>query len=205
MFWRAIAIFVLFAVGPVSAETLRVATYNAGLSRSGPGVLLADLQKPPKEEIATALGVIQAVRPDVILLSRIDYDLRGRALDALAMRLAEGPDGIDYPHRYVAPVNSGVPTGRDLDGDTLKMGRGDAFGWGAFPGDGGMGILSRFPIDDAAARTFQNFLWADLGYRSLYHPQTFFGLGLFERFHSVGFHGVTPTDRWTGISIRCHT
>ena len=34
------------------------------------------------------------------------------------------------------------------------MGRGDALGWGGFPGNGGMAVLSRLPIDAGAARSF---------------------------------------------------
>jgi len=31
--------------GPVAAETLRIATYNAALTRAGPGLLLRDILK----------------------------------------------------------------------------------------------------------------------------------------------------------------
>ena len=47
------------------------------------------------------------------------------------------------------------------------MGWNDAFGWGKFPGHGGMAILSRLPIDAAAARSFRRLLWRDLPSPSL--------------------------------------
>jgi 3-phytase len=37
----------------------------------------------------------------------------------------------------------------------------DALGFGAFPGQFGMALFSKYPIDTAAIRTFQTFLlWA---------------------------------------------
>jgi hypothetical protein len=141
--------------------TIRVATYDVGLSRDGAGVLLHDLGSPDPA-ITAVVRVIQAARPDVLLLAKFDHDLRGRALAAFLELLRQGPDGIDYPHAFAPPVNAGVPSGRDLDGDGLRMGRDDAFGWGKFPGHGGMALVSRLPIDTGAARTFRSFRWADL-------------------------------------------
>ena len=39
---------------------------------------------------------------------------------------------------------------------------GDAYGFGAFPGQYGMAILSKHPIETAAIRSFQKFLWKDI-------------------------------------------
>jgi hypothetical protein len=66
------------------------------------------------------------------------------------MRSAE-PDA-PYPHRFAAPPNVGQPTGVDLDGDGRTWRARDAHGYGLFSGDGGMAILSRFPI--GAVRDF---------------------------------------------------
>ena len=51
------------------------------------------------------------MRPDVLVLQKFDHDLRGRALAAFADLLRAGPEGIDYPHRFAAPVNAGGPPG----------------------------------------------------------------------------------------------
>ena len=131
----------MLVAGAAAAESVRVATYNVGLSRAGPGLLLHELVQGPKPQLDAVLRVIRAVRPDVLLLTGFDHDLRGRALAAFQARLAEGPDGIDYPYAFQAPVNAGVVSGRDLDGDGLLMGPGDALGWGRFPGQGGMAIV----------------------------------------------------------------
>ena len=147
---------------PATAGTLRVATYDVGMTRDGPGLLLHELESEPTTRILAAVQVIQAARPDVLLLARFDHDLDGRALDAVRGLLRAGPDGLDYPHAFHAPVNAGAPSGLDLDDDGRVMGRGDALGWGRFPGNGGMAILSRLPLDPAGARTFASLPWAAL-------------------------------------------
>jgi hypothetical protein len=157
-----VSVAILLAALPAAAGTLRIATYNVDLSRDGPGVLLHDLGREPDPGLDAVLWVIRTVRPDVLLITQFDHDLRGRALAVFRGLLAEGPQGIDYPYAFLAPVNAGMPSGRDLDGDGLGMGPGDALGWGKFPGDGGMALLSRLPVDEAAARTFRDFRWADL-------------------------------------------
>ena len=142
------------------AETLRIATYNADLSAAGPGLVLYDLRKkelPPQR--AAAVAVIAALDADVLLLTGIDYDLRGETLAALAARLAEA--GAPYPYLLPLRPNTGVPTGRDLDGNGQLHEPRDAQGWGRFPGEGGMAVLSRLPIGDGI-RDFSGFLWADL-------------------------------------------
>jgi len=157
-----LAAWIALAPTAVPAESIRVATYNIDLSQDAPGLMLQELQEGPEARARAAIAVIKAARPDVLVVQKLDHDLRGRTLDAFAARLAEGPEGIDYPHRFAAPVNAGVVSGLDLDGDGLVMGRGDALGWGKFPGHGGMAILSRLPIDADAARTFRNLPWRDL-------------------------------------------
>ena len=151
---RALALFILLG-GPAVADDDPRRHLRRRPERDGPGVLLARPREPPRRRPPRSSAVIRAVRPDVLLLTGFDHDLRGRALAAFARCCGEGPDGIDYPHRFHAPVNAGRPSGFDLDGDGRLMGWGDAFGWGKFPGHGGMAILSRLPIDAAAARTFR--------------------------------------------------
>lgn len=161
---RALVLLLAFlAATPAAAERLRVAVYDVGLSRAGPGLLLADLRAAKiKPDLAAAIAVIRAVRPDILLLNGFDHDLRGVALAAFRARLAAGPERIDYPHAFAPPVNAGVDSGFDLDGDGSRRGAGDALGWGRFPGQGGMALLSRFPIDAEATHAFRHLRWADL-------------------------------------------
>lgn len=158
---RSLLVLVALA-GPAAAETLRVAAWDVGLARDAAGVLLGELAKPPSPQLAAIADVLRAARPDVVLLSGIDDDHQGMALAALAELLAAGPDGIAYPHRFRGPVNAGAPSGFDLNGNGKRTDWADGWGWGRFPGNGGMAILSRLPIDADAARSFRLLRWRDL-------------------------------------------
>lgn len=143
------------------AETvLRLATWRVELSRDGPGLLLHELRTGPSPQARAVAGAIVALDADVLLLTDIDYDPGLEAVGALADLL--GQAGASYPHRFALRPNSGVATGLDLDGDGRAGRAADAQGWGRFPGDGGMAILSRLPIDAGASRDHTGFLWRDL-------------------------------------------
>lgn len=90
----------------------------------------------------------------------IDYDLTGAALAAFTKALAE--DGPMYPHVFAARPNTGLATGLDLDGDGRTGDPRDAQGYGRFSGQGGMAVLSRFPIVEAEVQDFTAMLWTDL-------------------------------------------
>jgi hypothetical protein len=140
------------------AEPLRVATWGAELSRDGPGLLLRDILKGEDPGIDGVVTVLTAVRPDVLLLTDIDWDFDGAALTALAERLEV--TGLAYPHRLVLPANAGLDSGLDLDGDGTLGGSRDAQGYGRFAGDGGMALLSRWPLGEV--RDLSDVLWRDL-------------------------------------------
>ena len=129
------------------------------MARAGPGLLLRDILAETPEVVA-ATEVIARVSPDVLLLTAFDYDLQGHALGALAARL--GSAGAPYPYLFALPPNSGLATGRDMDGDGRTGTPRDAQGYGEFAGQGGMALLSRLPVDAAATRDFTPFLWHDL-------------------------------------------
>ncbi|QHQ37447.1 endonuclease/exonuclease/phosphatase family protein [Algicella marina] len=113
-------------------------------------------------QIAAVIGVIQTVRPDILLINEFDYDSDGVALELFTEALAAGPDGLKMPHSFLAPSNTGVYTNLDLDGDGRLAEPEDAFGYGRFPGQYGMVLLSRFPVETAASATFRTMLWQDL-------------------------------------------
>lgn len=103
-------------------------------------------------------AILAATRPDVLLLTDMDWDAGGAALDALAARLAA--EGLDYPHRLALPPNAGLPSGLDLDGNGRRGEPRDAQGYGRFRGQGGMALLSRLPR--GPARDLSALLWRDL-------------------------------------------
>ncbi|MFP7723666.1 endonuclease/exonuclease/phosphatase family protein [Lysobacter sp. A3-1-A15] len=155
-----------------SMTPLRVATYNTSLYDERAGGLVRRLRDGDARASAVA-AVLQRVRPDIVLLNEFDHDAAHQAADLfqqryLAVPQAGGGDAIHYPYRYLAPVNTGVPSGLDLDrdgqartGDSGDRARGnDAWGYGLHPGQYGMLVLSRFPIDVQAVRTFQKLKWS---------------------------------------------
>jgi endonuclease/exonuclease/phosphatase family metal-dependent hydrolase len=155
----------VLAAAPATADTpvdLRVATFNASLNRAAEGELVADLSTPDDPQAREVAEVVQRARPDVLLVNEFDY--APAAVDLLRDGyLGVGQDGaepIEYPYAFIAPSNTGVPSGFDLDGNGSVGGGNDALGFGAFPGQYGMLVLPRYPLGEA--RTFQRSLWEDL-------------------------------------------
>jgi hypothetical protein len=148
---------------------LRVASYNTSLYSDETGGLIRQLQGD-SEHARKIAAVLQKTRPDLVLLNEFDYDAEGQAADLFQRRYLEvdqpgGGAALHYPYRYLAPVNTGVPSGLDLDNDGQTGGEGrarrnDAWGYGLHPGQYGMLVLSRYPIDTAQVRTFQHLRWS---------------------------------------------
>lgn len=139
---------------------MKLATWDAGLTRGGPGYLLRDLMKDGEPQTSAAVQVIAALDADVLVLTGMDYDLSGQALAALQTRLKAA--GREYPFALPLRPNSGVPTGLDMDHDGAVNGPRDAQGYGRFPGQAGMAVLSKLPLNIDAMQDFSGFLWKDL-------------------------------------------
>ena len=104
--------------------------------------------------------IVARTAPDVLLVTDFDHDPGGAALAALQGALAAA--GMSYPHAFARASNAGLPSDIDLDGDGRDGTARDAQGYGRFRGDGGMALLSRFPILSTEARDFSALLWRDL-------------------------------------------
>jgi len=139
---------------------MRVAIYNADLTRLGPGLLLRDIVGGKDPQVSAVVQVLSRLDADVLVLTNVDFDHDLVALSALADVLERA--GAPYPHRFARRPNTGWATGLDLDGDGLLGGPRDAQGFGFFAGMGGIALLSRLPVDDAGVRDFSGFLWRDL-------------------------------------------
>lgn len=144
---------------------MRVATYNVSLHGEAEGELLARLEAGDDQARRIA-AVIQRQRPEILLLNEFDYEPSHRAAELFRRDYLGqgqfGEDSIDYPYLFLAPSNTGIPSGLDLTGDGRTDGPGDAWGFGQYPGQYGMLVLSMHPIDMDAVRTFQQFRWKDL-------------------------------------------
>lgn len=167
------AALLLAASAAAQSGSFRFATYNSFLNRSAGGALISDLSSPGNPQVAAVAEVLQRARPDVVLLNEFDYDAGAAALDLFRQNYLSvaqnGAAPIDYPYYFLASSNTGVPSGFDLDnngvvGTTIGTAdyANDAFGFGFFPGQFGMVLLSRYPIEVSQVRTFQNFLWNDM-------------------------------------------
>ncbi|MDH3397501.1 MAG: endonuclease/exonuclease/phosphatase family protein [Acidimicrobiia bacterium] len=147
-------------------QEVRFATFNASLNRFNAGDLAAELSAPGSAQPDVIAEIIQRTRPDVLLINEFDYDAGNVALDGFQtnyLSVAHGSAApIDYPYRYTAPSNTGIPSGFDLNNNGSVGGADDAFGFGFFPGQYGLAVFSKYPIDFANVRTFQNFLWKDM-------------------------------------------
>ncbi len=152
-----------------SMQRLRVATYNTSLYEDTTAGVIHRLERgdPKARDIA---AVLQRVRPDVVLLNEFDYDDGHRAADLFQRDYLEvaqpgGGAALLYPFRYLGPVNTGVPSGMDLDHDGKIGGQGrarggDVWGYGLHPGQYGMLLLSKYPIDMGGVRSFQLLRWS---------------------------------------------
>ncbi|MGP1309095.1 MAG: endonuclease/exonuclease/phosphatase family protein [Phycisphaerales bacterium] len=126
-------------------------------------------------------SVVRELRPDVILLNELAFNRAligspGEAeygdIDARVFATQVGKFGGPRYEAFAAPVNTGIPSGFDLNNDgkvVVEPGsRGygeDCFGYGEFPGQYGMALLVRKDvgrIDRDSVRTFREFLWKDM-------------------------------------------
>ena len=140
------------------AAEIRIATFNTELSRDGPGLFLRDILKAESPDIDATADLIAGTAPDAILLQGIDWDHGLAALAAFRDIIAA--KGADYPHLFALRPNTGMQTGRDLDGNGRTGDPRDAQGYGRFAGVGGMAILSRWPV--TAHRDHSATLWTGL-------------------------------------------
>ncbi|MEH1861365.1 MAG: phytase [Nostoc sp.] len=155
----------------ITTNTIRFSQFNASLNRNAEGQLVSDLSTLDNAQAKAVAEIIQRHNPDVLLINEFDYSPEAVQLfrqNYLAVS-QNGTTPVDYPYFYIAPSNTGIASGLDLNNDgtavttTGTAGYGDdAFGFGNFPGQYGLLLLSKYPIDTANIRTFQNFLWKDM-------------------------------------------
>lgn len=168
------------AVIPASSKEIELtfATYNVsmeadnyvprGTKGNSEKILIQELSTGTNQQIKNIATIIQTVRPDVILLNEFDYiqDPEKGVKAFVKNYLMKGQNGakpIDYPYFYYSTVNTGQPSPFDLDNNgKMDQYGADAWGFGMYPGQYGMVILSKYPIDSKNVRTFQNFKWKDM-------------------------------------------
>ena len=159
-------------------QTLTIATFNVSMESENylakgiagsPQVLSTLLREGNHPQIKNIAAIVQQTQPDVLLLNEFDYIADPAAGVQLFIRnylnKAQSADGktIDCPYFYYSTVNTGQPSGFDLDNDGQLTNKGaDAWGFGQYPGQYGMMLLSKYPINTSKVRTFQHFKWKDM-------------------------------------------
>lgn len=161
-----LSVLMSFSMFPASAEnteTVRFATFNIAMGLETEGALYQRLVSGEDENLRKVAAIIQQVRPDVLLLNEFDwYELDSAALfikNYLAIPQYD-QQPINYAHAISGAVNTGVDSDLDLSGNGMTGDPGDAWGFGRFPGQYGMTVLSRFPIN--LERSFRYFKWQDM-------------------------------------------
>ena len=166
-----------------NAETpkkLRIATFNVSMEalnyvpqqpRLSPNITGKELEQAlanNHQQIKNIAEIIQRVNPDIILLNEFDRTsddhkaLKQFITDYLNVSQNK-QQPINFPYFYQAPVNTGVKSPADFNGDGIKGEiPQDTYGFGYFPGHFGMALLSKYPIDEKNIRTFQFFKWKDM-------------------------------------------
>ncbi|UJS04360.1 phytase [Cylindrospermopsis raciborskii] len=155
--------------------TVRFSQFNASLNRNTSNQLVTDLSTTTNAQAKSVAEIIQRANPDVLLINEFDYIQTNptQAIQLLQQNYLgvsqNGATPIIYPYSYIAPSNTGIASGFDLNNNGAVVttpgaaGYGDdSFGFGNFPGQFGMLLLSKYEIDTANVRTFQNFLWKDM-------------------------------------------
>ncbi len=150
----------------VSPLKIRIATFNVALDRPRPGQLAAELAAGNHRQPHHVARILQHIRPDVVLLNEFDHDGEGRDDSHLRLfcedYLAAGERGIEYPYRYLVPTNTGLLAPLALNGRGSPALPGDGLGFGAFHGQYGFAVLSRFPLLFEQMRSFRRFRWRDM-------------------------------------------
>jgi len=174
--------------------TVRVATFNIEDVRT------SDLRDPTHPRVRRIAETIQRLRPTIILINEIAYDMPGapgaepdaepgqnarRLVEHfLATPQAPGLEPLNY-HVFMAPSNTGMPSGFDLNNDGVVVTRfpplprappdgspprqtdagrayaNDCWGFGTFPGQYAMALLvdPRVSILRDRVRTFRLLPW----------------------------------------------
>ncbi len=164
VFFTVLVLFVFFAVQPVFAGTLTVATYNVRNytleNRMADGEYKKEYPKPESEKDALR-AVIKAIDADVLALQEMGPR---PFLDELQRDLRS--DGVDYPHgvvldahdeaRHVAVLSKRpfVSVGRHTDLDFVYFGEQDAVKRGLLEVRVAAGDAGAPPADDEVVTIF---------------------------------------------------
>lgn len=181
------------------AEVIRFATFNAALSGRTADDLPRRLATSDDAKLKKIAAIIQHVRPDVLLINEFDHDPSGQLATDFQTNYLDIAQGdakpIAFAHTYSPPVNTGLPTGLDLNGDGKIGGPADAHGWGDFPGQYGMLLLSRLDEPPNIVDSAREMVWID---PRIFDPDT----GVFPPEAKGVLHGSSKTHETVRVAHR---
>ena len=163
-------------VEPRQESSIRFATFNIQELSLQKLKLVDSDGNGAHPQVRNCAEILQRVRPDIVLINEIDapstsedvgiVNPAGNAAQLFRDKYLAVSQRtlwpLEFPYLYIAPSNTGVPTGHDLDNDGKTDGPADSFGFGRYPGEYGMALLSRFPIEEEGIRTFRKLLWKNM-------------------------------------------
>ncbi len=158
-------------------------TPTAPVIKSLPSITAEDLEYGERiMQLRNTTAIIQHQQPDVLLFN--EFNNMGDKEDTKILEeysknyleVAQSLKGGDSKEEMQKPIdyfqykrayktNTGLQSGFDLDNDGVCDGKDpdDAYGFGYYHGHYQFALMSKYEIDDANTRTFQNFLWKDFG------------------------------------------
>ncbi len=158
----------------VAEKEVKFATFNIE------NLTTEQVQKKGDTQASAAAEIIQRVNPDVLALNEIANNIQQGKMTGTSNAEAfvenylkkpqkEGLPSLDYEYIYVAKSNTGIPSGMDIDNNGKvvtepgsRLYGNDCYGWGEYPGQYAMALLSKYPIRRDQVRTFRKFLWKDM-------------------------------------------
>lgn len=162
--------------GSVASDTVRIALFNVrelSLTKLDEVDATGKGQNP---QLLAAADIVHRISPDILVLNEVDHGEGDENLDLPARLfrdryLERDGAGLGLRYSFAAPNNTGRLSGLDLDNDghvatTRDIGTraygNDSWGYGEYPGQYSIAVLSRYPFQRDLVRTFQTFLWRDL-------------------------------------------
>ncbi len=112
---------------------------------------------------------MQTLQPDILVVNEIDFEPDLASIELFRTKYLNqakglGERGSTQPSPTSLPLRStrDIPSGMDLNQNQKTNDADDCFGFGNYPGQYGMAIYSRHPIQQDKCRTFQKLLWSSM-------------------------------------------
>lgn len=162
------------------AQSVRFGTFNVSMYGNQGDELKKLLEKTDDLKCACIAEIIQRAHPDILLLNEFDYDVHGESISLFQRHYLNRPQNVSgseagpatpigFPFCFVVPSNTGIHSARDLDRNSKVTDQtgstdyaADCWGYGRYPGQYAMVILSKYPIEVKGIRTFKSFKWKDM-------------------------------------------